>query len=105
MTSPPMRRSLLALLVVSLPRLALADAPKLTLTQVIEKAVANPKVEMAEGDIDSAAARSDEADAARLPRIKVTAFGTISPEIKCEDTNCLQTSPRNFAFRFDGLFG
>ncbi|MBV8759350.1 MAG: TolC family protein [Deltaproteobacteria bacterium] len=98
-----MRRSLLVLLLV--PRLALADAPKLTLTQVIEKAVANPKVEMAEGDIDSAAARSDEANAARLPRIKVTAFGTISPEIKCEDPDCLHTSPRNFAFRFDGLFG
>ena len=100
-----MRRSLLVLLLPVLPRLALADAPKLTLTQVIEKAVANPKVEMAEGDVDSAAARSDEADAARLPRVKVTAFGTISPEIKCEDPDCLHTSPRNFAFRFDGLFG
>jgi len=98
-----MRRSLLVLLL--LPRLALADAPKLTLTQVIEKAVGNPKVEMAEGDVDSAAARSDEADAARLPRVKVTAFGTISPEINCEDPDCLHTSPRNFAFRFDGLFG
>lgn len=98
-----MRRSLLVLLLV--PHLALADAPKLTLTQVIEKAVANPKVEMAEGDIDSAAARADEADAARLPRIKVTAFGTISPEIHCIDPDCLHTSPRNFAFRFSGLFG
>lgn len=101
-----MRRSLLVLLVPLLPRLALAEAPKLTLTQVIEKAVANPKVEMAEGDIDSAAARADEADAARLPRIKVTAFGTISPEIHCLDAACTTTSPRNFAFKFDtGVFG
>jgi outer membrane protein TolC len=99
-----MRRFLLVLAL--LPRLARADAPKLTLEQVIEKATANPKVEMADADGASAAARVDEADAARLPRIKITAFGTISPEIHCLDTNCTQTEPRNFAFKFDtGFFG
>ena len=62
-----MRRFLVVLLLV--PRLVRADAPKLSLDQVIEKAVANPKIEMAEGDQASAAARVDEADASRLPRL------------------------------------
>jgi outer membrane protein TolC len=99
-----MRRLLLALC-FAVPHAAAAD--KLTLDQVIAKAVANPKVEMAEGDIASALARSDEADAARLPHIKVTAFGTISPDIQCTDTPrlCLTTEPRNFAFNFSGFFG
>jgi len=96
-------RMLLALVVVSIPSLAVAG-PKLTLDQVIAKAVANPRVQMAESDRDSAAARVDEADAARLPRLKLTAFATISPEIHCLDAACDMTSPTNFAFRFSGLF-
>jgi outer membrane protein TolC len=96
-----MRTLLVALLLV--PHLAAADG-KLTLDQVIAKAVANPRVQMAESDRDSAAARVDEADAARLPRVKLTAFATISPEIHCLDMQCDMTTPTNFAFRFSGLF-
>jgi outer membrane protein TolC len=100
-----MRRFAL-LLVLALPRVAAADGEKLTLDQVIGKAIANPKVEMAQSDQAGAEARVDEADASRLPRIKGTAFGTISPEIDCiPNTNCTETSPRNFAFRFSGFFG
>jgi len=98
-----MRRILLVLAL--LPRLARADAPKLTLDQVIAKAVANPKVAMAESDEASAAARADEADASRYPRIKGQAFGTISPKIVCDNPDCTRTSPTNFAFEFSGLFG
>jgi len=100
-----MRTLLVALLLV--PRLVAADPPaatKLTLDQVIAKAVANPRVQMSEGDRDAASARVDEADAARLPRVKVTAFTTISPEIHCDDPVCDKTSPTKFAFRFSGLF-
>ena len=99
-----MRTLLVALLL--LPRLVAAETPtKLTLEQVIAKAVANPRVQMSEGDRDAASARIDEADAARLPRVKVSAFATISPEIHCDDPACNSTSPKNFAFRFSGLFG
>ncbi|HEY1547610.1 MAG TPA: TolC family protein [Kofleriaceae bacterium] len=87
---------------VLLPELAFAE--KLTLDQVIAKAVANPRVVMAEQDRDSAAARVDEADAARYPRMKATAFATISPKIECSDPTCVVTYPNNFALRFDGLF-
>jgi len=83
---------------------ALAES-KLTLDQVVAKALAGPKAKMAGADRDMAAARSDEADAARMPRFKATAFGTISPEIHCLDAACDQTSPKNFAFRFSGFFG
>ncbi|HEX4417935.1 MAG TPA: TolC family protein [Kofleriaceae bacterium] len=84
---------------------ALAAPPKLTLEQVIAKALAGPKAQMAASDRDAAEARVDEADAARLPRGKVTAFATISPEIHCDNADCTQTDPKNFAFRFSGLFG
>jgi outer membrane protein TolC len=103
MYNPAMRRILLVLAL--LPRLARADAPKLTLEQVIEKAVANPRVEMAISDEQAAAARADEADAARYPRLKGTAFGTISPEINCTNPDCTVTDPNNFAFRFSGVYG
>jgi len=95
---------LLLLALVCLPAIAAAEPPRLTLAQVIEKALAGPKARMALGDRDAAAARIDEANAARYPRIKATAFGTISPEITCLDPDCNQTSPQNFAFRFDGVF-
>jgi outer membrane protein TolC len=105
-----MRRFALVL-ALAVPRLAGADGEKLTLDQVIAKATANPRVEIAQSDQESAAARVDEADASRLPHIKGTAFATISPEIRCNDVSgvppglCLQTSPRNFAFRFSGFYG
>ncbi len=98
-----MRLPLLAL--VCLPAIAAAEPPRLTLEQVIEKALAGPKARMARGDRDAAAARIDEANAARLPRIKATAFGTLSPEITCVDDDCDKTRPKNFALRFDGFFG
>jgi outer membrane protein TolC len=98
-----MRLPLLAL--VCLPALAAAEPPRLSLPQVIAKALSGPKARMARGDRDAAAARIDEANAARLPRIKATAFGTISPEITCETDDCIRTSPQNFALQFDGVFG
>jgi outer membrane protein len=90
---------------VLIPAVAAADPPKLTLEQVIAKAVANPRVQMAEGDRDAARARLSEADAARLPRIRGTAFGTLSPEIRCVDVDCSRTEPQNFAWRYEGMFG
>jgi outer membrane protein TolC len=95
----------LVLAVLLVPSLAKAEPPKLTLEQVIAKAVANPKVEMAQSDRVAAEARLAEADAARYPRIKATGFGTISPEITCDNPECTLTSPRNFAWDFKGLFG
>lgn len=100
-----MRSFAIALLVLSSLVPAAAAAPKLTLEQVIAKALASPKALVAGGDTAGAEARVDEADAARLPRAKATAFGTISPDIRCLDTACTTTSPKNFAFRFSGLFG
>jgi outer membrane protein len=88
---------------VLVPNLVWAD--KLTLDQVIGKAIANPRVAIAEPGSASAAARVDEADAARYPRFKGTAFLTISPDIHCENPDCTRTDPTNFAFRFSGLYG
>ena len=98
-----MRRILIALVLI--PAVAGADPPKLTLDEVIAKAIASPRVEMARSDRDAAAARVSEADAARLPRFRGTAFGTLSPEITCNDVACTDTDPQNFAFRFQGFYG
>jgi len=101
-----MRSLVIGLLLLSgLGSTAFAAPPKLTLEQVIAKALASPRAAMADGDRDAAAAQVDEADAARLPRGKLTAFGTISPEIRCVDPACTMTSPTNFALRFSGLYG
>ncbi len=101
-----MRSLVIGLLMLpSLLAVAGAAPPKLTLEQVIAKALASPRAQMAEGDRAAAEARVDEADAARLPRVKATAFGTISPEIRCVDAACTMTEPKNFALRFSGLFG
>jgi len=93
------------LLLSSLGSTVSAAPAKLTLEQVIAKALASPRAQMAESDRDAAAARVDEADAAWFPRFKATAFGTVSPEIHCDDPQCNKTEPKNFAFRFSGLFG
>ena len=100
-----MRSLVIGLLMLSSLAAPAEASPKLTLEQVIAKALASPKAQMAEGDRAAAEARVDEADAARLPRIKATAFATISPEIRCLDAGCTMTEPKNFAFKFSGLFG
>lgn len=100
-----MRPYVCVLAVVAIAGPATAQPRKLTLEQVIQRTLSNPKMRMAESDTDAASARVDEADAARYPRIKGTAFGTISPEIRCIDFACNETEPKNFAFRFSGLFG
>lgn len=80
-------------------------AEKLTLPQVLDKALNGPKARMADEDRAAAAAKVDEADSARLPKLKATAFATISPEIICHDAACTETTPKNFAWKFSGLFG
>ena len=99
-----MRSALVIAVLLASPSVALAAPAKLTLEQVIAKTLAGPRARMAEGDRDAAEARVDEADAARLPRIKATAFGTASPKITCHDAACTDTDPKNFALAFDGLY-
>ena len=91
-------------LVLALASPAAAAPPKLTLDEVIAKTLVGPRVRMAAGDAGAAAARVDEANAARYPRVKATAFGTASPDIRCLDATCTMTDPQNFAFRFSGVF-
>ena len=91
-----------ALALVCLPTAAVAEGPRLTLDQVTQKALAGPKARMADGDREIATARYGEAKALILPRIKGTAFATISPDIQCDNADCTQTSPQNFAWRFSG---
>ncbi|MBA3462077.1 MAG: TolC family protein [Deltaproteobacteria bacterium] len=97
-------RSALVLAILCVPAAATAEGPRLTLDQVMAKALASPKVQMADGDRAIASARIDEARAAIYPRIKATAFATLSPEINCVNPECTQTTPENFAWRFSGGF-
>jgi outer membrane protein len=97
----------LALGLLLLPGLTSAAeaGPKLTLDQVIGRALANPRAQAADSDTAGAQARVEEADAARLPRARATMFGTLSPEIRCKDPACTITEPMNFSFNFSGLYG
>jgi outer membrane protein TolC len=95
----------LALVPVLFTATAAAASTKLSLDDAIAKAVAGPRVQMAHHDAAGAAARIDEANAARLPRVRATLFGTISPEIKCLDPQCTRTDPEEFELKFDGLYG
>jgi len=96
----------LCLSLVCLAAMRAEAAPqKLTLEQAIEKALRGPKVQIADADASVAKSRVAEADAARLPRLKGTVFGTISPEIDCLNPDCTRTGPENFAWDFEGVFG
>ena len=107
-----MRRSLLVLaLVVSRAALSWADAPttaavhRFTLQEATAAAMKNPQVAMARLDAQVAAARVDEADAARLPRFSATAFVGPSPKASCSNVECTVTTPRNQSLAFSGAFG
>ncbi|HEY5924738.1 MAG TPA: TolC family protein [Kofleriaceae bacterium] len=101
-----MRTFALALLLAVLATHVVAAAPrKLTLDDVIAKTLAGPRARMARGEADTAEAQLGEAKALRFPRVKASLFGTASPEINCLDTECTQTDPSNFAFRYEGLWG
>src|SRR5262245_61890947 len=100
-----MRLCLPVLAVLCLPGRLDAAPPKLTLEQVIAKALSSAKVRVADGDTAIAAARITEADAARWPRIKGTLFGTASPEVRCLDPACTITNTRDISLNFDGVYG
>jgi outer membrane protein TolC len=80
-----------------------APAPR-SLDEIIALTLRGPRAAMAQADTDGAEARTREADAARLPRAKLTAFATLSPEIRCENADCTRTDPDEFALRFSGGF-
>ena len=61
------------------------------------------RARMAARDTAGAAARRDEADAARLPKITATTFVAPSPDIRCLDPECGTTDPESFAIRLSGV--
>ncbi|HEY4242520.1 MAG TPA: TolC family protein [Kofleriaceae bacterium] len=97
--------AIVAAALLALGGVAHADPKKLTWDDVLRMSLASAKARMAQGDADYAAARVKEADAARLPKAKITMFGTISPEIECDDMYCTHTDPTNFALKFSGFYG
>lgn len=82
-----------------------AEPARLTLDALVARAQVSQRAQMARAERDAAAARVDEAGAARLPRIAATAFLAPSPEIRCVDATCVDTDPDEFALRFSGAFG
>ncbi len=81
-----------------------AEPATLTLDQLVARAQASQRAQMATADRDGARARVDEAGAARWARISATAFVAPSPEIRCVDATCATTDPSEFALRFAGGF-
>lgn len=84
---------------------AVADPHKLTLDEVMAKALAGPRARTARSTAETAEAQLGEAKALLFPRISGSVFGTASPKIRCLDAQCTATDPQDFAFRYDGLYG
>lgn len=109
-----MRPSLFVIAVlISLAAHSWADAPsssptsvhRFTLREATAAAMKNPRVAMARLDAQVAAAREDEADAARMPRLSATAFVGPSPKASCSNAECTVTTPQNQSLAFSGAFG
>ncbi len=77
---------------------------RLDLAQLIERSQSSSRADMAARDTEAAEARMGEADAARLPRITMTAFAAPSPKIDCIDPDCTRTDPEDFEIRLSGAF-
>lgn len=82
-----------------------ADPTRLTLEQLTERSLDSSRARMAHRDTEAAEARSEEAGAARFPKLTATAFVAPSPDIDCVDPSCTQTDPEGFAIRLSGAFG
>ncbi|HUH02536.1 MAG TPA: TolC family protein, partial [Kofleriaceae bacterium] len=78
---------------------------KLTLSEVVARAKANPLARAAEHATEAAQARVREARGARFPSLQVTSFLAPSPEIDCVDAACTQTSPEDVTVNVAGVFG
>ena len=102
-----MRTSGLALLlVVAVSTPASADPTRLTLEELTARSRKGSRARMAHRDTQAAEARSDEADATRLPKLTVSAFLAPSPHIECANVECTTTDPEDFAINLStGAFG
>jgi outer membrane protein TolC len=84
---------------------AASAAPRrLTLTEAIALARANPAARAAVAAHRAALAQVDEARGARWPRIQLVSFLAPSPEIRCDDAACTRTTPVNVAPDVAGIF-
>ena len=92
--------------VFSLFSAASSAAPKrLSLSEAVQRARANPLVRAASEQRRAAEARLAEARGARFPRAEVISFIAPSPDITCLDQNCTRTDPRDPKLAADGVFG
>ena len=104
-----MRRSstiaVLLLLIMSLPS-AWADelTPESELATIIEAAKKNPLARAAQERTRAALAQEDEAAGYLWPSINATSFLAPSPEIRCDNAACTQTSPNDVRVNVAGLF-
>lgn len=93
------------LLVTTASPAAAQKQNKLTLSELITRAMNNPLARAAEYATDAAEARIREARGARFPSLQVTSFLAPSPEIECVDPACTQTSPEDVTVNVAGVFG
>jgi hypothetical protein len=81
-----------------------AEPARLDLAALVRRAQTSERGRMAQADRAQAAARVDEADAARWARVTATGFVAPSPHIVCVDPSCTSTDPSGFALDFEGVY-
>jgi outer membrane protein TolC len=87
-----------------LSELALAAPRRLTLSDAIARARANPVARASIAAHRAALAQVEEARGARWPRAQLISFLAPSPDIRCVDAACTRTSPNDVSLDFKGVF-
>lgn len=77
----------------------------ISLDDAVAMARRNPRVAIAQVQVQEAQSRVQEARGAWYPKIRVLSFVAPSPEIRCLDALCTQTIPKEASVNFSGVFG
>ncbi len=97
--------AILALTALCSGSAAAGEPTRLTFSQVVDRARANPLARAAHEQTRAAGAQADEAHAARWGKLQVTSFLAPSPRITCDDPTCTSTSPKDVTVNVAGVFG
>ncbi|WP_428264454.1 TolC family protein [Haliangium sp.] len=79
-------------------------ALRLDLDALIARTLTGPRARMAHSDTEMARARAEEAEGARWPSLSATSFLAPSPDIRCDDASCTQTTPDDISLDLAGAY-
>ena len=103
--SPPTLVTVLGIAALSSMTHASPSGAKMTLDEVVSKAKQNARITAEAHNVNAQKARASAVRGARYPKVRLTAFLAPSPDIDCDDPDCIRTSPKEVTVDFQGVFG